>query len=69
MDAIQPRFPMKIEPRSQMSLSLSGTYTIVVRLKTLETCFFDIPNWDEAIKLAESLDALINYTGLFMKYI
>lgn len=65
MDAIQPRFPMKIEFRSQMSstLSVTGTFTIIVRLKSLETCYFDIPNLDDAIKLAETLDALTNHTG------
>ena len=65
MDAIQPKFPMRNEQRSQipMSPSLSSTYTIVVRLKTLETCYFDIPALDDAIKLAESLDALILSTG------
>ncbi len=62
MDAIQPRFPMKIENRSQIPSSASF-YTIVVRLKTLETCYFDIPILDDAIKLAESLDALILNTG------
>jgi hypothetical protein len=63
MDAIQPKFPMKNEYRSQ--LPLSSTYTILVRLKTLETCYFDIPVLDDAIKLAESLDALITNTGIF----
>lgn len=65
MDAIQPKFPMKNEFRSQLPLSpsLSSTYTIIVRLKTLETCYFDIPVLDDAIRLAESLDALITYTG------
>lgn len=65
MDAIQPRFPMKMEFRSQIpsSLSVTGTFTIVVRLKSLETCFFDIPILDDAIKLTETLDALINNTG------
>jgi hypothetical protein len=67
MDAIQPKFPMKNEYRSQVpsSPSITSIYTIVVRLKTLETCYFDIPIWDDAIKLAESLDALITNTGLF----
>jgi hypothetical protein len=62
MDAIQPKFSMKNEYRSQLSTT-SQYYTIVVRLKTLETCYFDIPNIDDAIKLTESLDALITYTG------
>ncbi len=56
MDAIQPKFAMKNEYDAQY-------FTIVVRLKTLETCYFDIPNFDEAVKLTESLDALITYTG------
>lgn len=65
MDAIQPKFSMKNEYRSQMptSPSLSGSYTIILRLKTLETCYFDIPVLDDAIKLAESLDALIINAG------
>jgi hypothetical protein len=65
MDAIQPRFPMKNEYRQQTPSSpiSAPIYTIVVRLKTLETCYFDIPIWDDAIKLAESLDALITNTG------
>ena len=65
MDAIQPKFPMRNEFRSQIPSSPSSNtiYTIVVRLKTLETCYFDIPVLDDAIKLAESLDALINNTG------
>ncbi|CAF0826454.1 unnamed protein product [Adineta steineri] len=64
MDAIQPKFPMKTEFRSQLPLSpsMSSTYTIIVRLKTLETCYFDVSVLDDAIKLAESLDALITYT-------
>jgi hypothetical protein len=62
MDAIQPKFPMKNEFRSQLSSS-HPYYTIVIRLKTLETCYFDIPNLDEAIKLVQSLDALITFTG------
>ncbi len=72
MDAIQPKFLLKNEYRSQSSsssasasASLTSTYTIVVRLKTLETCYFDIPVLDDAIKLAESLDALITNTGIF----
>jgi len=67
MDAIQPKFPMKNENRSQLpsSISLASTYTILVRLKTLETCYFDIPVFDDAIKLAETLDALITNTGIF----
>jgi len=48
--------------RSQLSTTPQYC-TIVVRLKTLETCYFDIPNIDDAIKLTESLDALITYTG------
>ncbi|CAF1533988.1 unnamed protein product [Adineta ricciae] len=67
MDAIQPKFPMKTEFRSQLPLSpsLASVYTIVLRLKTLETCYFDVPVLDDAIKLAESLDALIaNTDGL-----
>jgi hypothetical protein len=66
MDAIQPKFPMKNEYRSQTPSSpLSAPiYTILVRLKTLETCYFDIPILDDAIKLAESLDALITNTGI-----
>jgi hypothetical protein len=65
MDAIQPKFPMKNEYRSQTPSSPSSNpvYTILVRLKTLETCYFDIPVLDDAIKLAESLDALITNTG------
>ncbi len=65
MDAIQPKFPMKNEYRSQLptSPSLASTYTIIVRLKTLETCYFDVPVLEDAIKLAESLDALITNTG------
>lgn len=64
MDAIQPKFPMKIETRSQVPSSPSSpsTYTILLRLKTLETCYLDISVWDDAIKLAESLDALITST-------
>jgi hypothetical protein len=69
MDAIQPKFPMKNEYRSQSSSSSSQslplTYTIVLRLKSLETCYFDIPVLDDAIKLAETLDALIINTGIF----
>jgi hypothetical protein len=61
MDAIQPKFAIKNEFQSQ--LSSSKYFTIVVHLKTLETCYFDIPNFDDAVKLTESLDALINYTG------
>lgn len=66
MDAIQPKFSMKNDNRSQLpsSPSLLSTYTILVRLKTLETCYFDIPVLDEAIKLAETLDALIINTGI-----
>ena len=63
MDAIQPKISMKNEYRSQMPVSLSGSYTIILRLKTLETCYFDIPVLDDAIKLAESLDALIVNAG------
>ena len=65
MDAIQPKFALKNEFRSQLPISPSAPpyYTIIVRLKTLETCYFDIPNLDDAIKLAESLDALITNTG------
>ncbi|CAF4372801.1 unnamed protein product, partial [Rotaria socialis] len=64
MDGIQTKFPMKNEFRSQLptSPSLSSKYTITLRLKTLETCHFDISVLDEAIKLAESLDALIAHT-------
>ena len=64
MDGIQPKFPMKIETRSQLPSSPSSpsTYTILLRLKTLETCYLDISVWDDAIKLAESLDALITST-------
>ena len=67
MDAIQPKFSMRIEPKTGLpaSNSLATTYTIVVRLKTLETCYFDIPVLDDAIKLTESLDALILSTGSF----
>jgi hypothetical protein len=67
MDAIQAKFPMKTDIRSQLPLSpsLSSTYTIVLRLKTLETCYFDIPVLDDAIKLAESLEALIVNAGIF----
>jgi hypothetical protein len=61
MDAIQPKFSMKNESHTQY-------FTIVVRLKTLETCYFDIPNLDEAMKLTESLDALITYTGKYLPY-
>jgi hypothetical protein len=53
---------MKNEFRSSLPTS-SQYFTIIVRLKTLETCYFDIPNFDDAIKLTESLDALITYTG------
>lgn len=65
MDAIQPKFSLRNEPRPQLpsSQSLSSTFTIIVRLKTLETCYFDIPVLDDAIKLAESLDALVSNTG------
>jgi len=62
MDAIQPKFAKKNEFRSSLPTS-SQYFTIIVRLKTLETCYFDIPNFDDAIKLTESLDALITYTG------
>jgi hypothetical protein len=62
MDAIQPKFAMKNEYRSQLSTTLQS-FTIVVRLKTLETCYFDIPNFDDAMKLTETLDALITYIG------
>jgi myotubularin-related protein 9 len=58
MDAIHPKFSMKNESHAQY-------FTIVVRLKTLETCYFDIPNLDDAMKLTESLDALIKYTGKY----
>lgn len=58
MDAIQPKFPMKNEYHSESQYS-----TIAVRLKTLETCYFDIPNLDDAMKLTETLDALITYAG------
>ncbi|CAF1286587.1 unnamed protein product [Rotaria magnacalcarata] len=78
MDGFQAKFPMKNEFRSQLptSPSLSSKYTITLRLKTLATCHFDIPVLDEAIKLAESLDALIartdestcDVTGLFPFY-
>lgn len=66
MDAIQPKFPMKIDTRSQLpsTPSLPSTYTIILRLKTLQTCYFDIPVLDEAIKLAESLENLIKHTGI-----
>ena len=57
---------MRNELRSQLSPSpsLLSNYTIIVRLKSLETCYFDIPILDDAIKLAESLDALIMNTGI-----
>lgn len=65
MDDIQTKFPMRIEQRNQMTNSSSAPsiFTIVLRLKSLETCFFDIPTLDDAIKLAESLDALIANTS------
>lgn len=37
--------------------------TIIVRLKNLETCYFNIRNFDDAVKLTESLNGLINYSG------
>ena len=52
IDAIQSQFDINQEYQ-----------TIVVRLKTLETCYFNIRNLDEAVKLTESLNGLINYSG------
>lgn len=52
IDAIQNHFDIEQEYQ-----------TIVVRLKSLETCYFHIVNRDDAMKLAESLNGLINYSG------
>ena len=56
IDAIQPKFSIREE-------SSRAIYTIAIHLKNLETCYFDLSNFDEAVKLTESLDALIAYTG------
>lgn len=55
IDAVQPKFQY---PQSSLQY-----YTIVIRLKTLETCYFDIPNGEDAMKLTESLVGLMTYSG------
>lgn len=58
IDAIQPKFFI----RDEYNLSENpSVYTIVIHLKNLETYYFDLSNFDEAVKLTDSLDALIAY--------
>ncbi|CAF1631328.1 unnamed protein product, partial [Didymodactylos carnosus] len=86
IDAVHTRFPPQTRndvlrnsnslnnssPSSPTTTTTSSvTYTIIVRLKTLQSIYFDIPQYDEASKLAESLDLLIvnlgNYQNISTK--